>query len=174
MKTKILILGILILILFSFGCIVTESVTLSNEYPLNNSINIDILQPTVNVTIYDPDIELFTWYIHGEYIINAYNVQSTETITPLPYSTLIVWYVNITDGESWTNATYKFTTETLNENSIGDKTGIMWFTGLISIVLLLGLFVYAINTIKQKSFNFETFINLCVVIIVVIVALAII
>ncbi len=90
----------------------------TSETPTNNSINIDIDQPTVSVTIEDPEGDTFDWTIEGTYVNDAAGndasngSKSATLITPLPYETQIVWYVNCTDSESGsTNAIYRFTTE---------------------------------------------------------------
>jgi len=88
----------------------------TGETPIDDSGNIDVYQAIVNVTINDPEGDTFNWTIQGTYITN--NASNDDTngskqanlITPLPYGTNIIWYVNVTDGNSWTNQTYNFTT----------------------------------------------------------------
>ena len=82
-----------------------------------SSTNIDIMQSLVNVTITDVNGDPMDWTIEGQYIVNTgVNGASNGSIsanlnTPLPYGTTIIWYVNVTDGTSWTNESYVFTTE---------------------------------------------------------------
>ena len=89
---------------------------LSGENPLDDSGNIDVMQAMVNVTIRDPEGDSFNWTIEGLYVTNSgqdndvNGSKSASLITPLPYDTDIVWFVNVTDGVSWTNVTYNFTT----------------------------------------------------------------
>lgn len=88
----------------------------SNEKPTDDLANIDITQATVNVTIIDPDGNVFNWTIEGQYVndnsdTNDTNGSKSATLaTPLPYNTDIIWFVNASDGYNWTNATYNFTT----------------------------------------------------------------
>jgi len=90
--------------------------TQTDENPTDNSVNIPITQPTVSVTIEDADGDTFNWTIEGQYVTNTgadYDTNGTKSadlITPLPFNTNIIWYVNVTDGYSWSNATYDFTT----------------------------------------------------------------
>jgi major membrane immunogen (membrane-anchored lipoprotein) len=90
--------------------------TQTNPNPSNNSENISITQPTVKITIQDPEGDSINWTIQDQYLINnasnndSNGTKSASLLIPLPYSTQIVWYVNTTDGIGWTNTTYKFTT----------------------------------------------------------------
>lgn len=91
-----------------------------NEVPTNGSMDIDILQPTVNITVADNESDTISYSIHSPYLTNisgsgGNNTYTATLNTPLPYDTLITWYVNATDGFEWTNATYSFTTRTQYE-----------------------------------------------------------
>jgi len=89
--------------------------TFSSESPSDDTGDVDKTQATVSVTIADPDGDSFNWTIQGTYISNAgandasNGSKSANTITDLPYSTDIIWYVNVTDGSDWNNVTYNFT-----------------------------------------------------------------
>jgi len=110
---------------------------LSWEIPVDDSGNIDIMQATVNVTIRDPEGDSFNWTIEGLYVTNSgqdndvNGSKSASLITPLPYDTDIVWFVNVTDGYSWTNATYNFTTRVQYATGVGVIEGIVknWGSG---------------------------------------------
>ena len=88
----------------------------TNPIPSNNLANVSITQPTVTITIQDPEGDSINWTIQGQYLINnasnndSNGTKSASLLIPLPYSTQIIWFVNTTDGIGWTNATYKFTT----------------------------------------------------------------
>lgn len=151
---------------------------LSNEHPVDTTTNVDVLQSTVDVTIYHFG-QTFNWTIQGLYITNAgangasNGSKSANTITPLPYETLVTWYVNVTDGTNWTNASYSFTTRAevrLTEHFTDPSTILL--CGLVSIFLMLGIVVYAIKTIKEKTFKIETFITMMIAVIVIIIALS--
>jgi hypothetical protein len=87
----------------------------SNEDPTDDSGNIDKSYSQVSIDINDAEGDSFDYTIEGEYLTNtdvagATNGTFTASLsTPLPYDTDIVWYVNVTDGTDWTNATYNFT-----------------------------------------------------------------
>jgi hypothetical protein len=88
----------------------------TNENPENSSLNVDIKYTQVSVDINDQNGDTFNWTIQGQYIINNssnHDSNGTKTavlMTPLPFDTKIIWYVNATDGYSSTNKTYNFTT----------------------------------------------------------------
>jgi len=89
---------------------------LSNENPSDGSINQDIGITSVELDISDEDEDLMDWWIEGTYVSNDNGIDSSNatisasTLTPLPYNTTIVWFVNVSDGMNWTNATYTFDT----------------------------------------------------------------
>jgi hypothetical protein len=89
---------------------------LSNEQPVNNATNVEITTSQVSVLIQDPDGDQFSWSIQGDYVNSssasgASNGTKTAGLQiPLPYNISLVWYVNVSDGFNWTNATYSFHT----------------------------------------------------------------
>ena len=88
----------------------------AHEQPLNNATNVEITTPEVSIVLEDPDGDHFSWSIQGNYVNLSYAsgaTNGTKTAglqTPLPYDTTVFWYVNVTDGFNWTNATYNFHT----------------------------------------------------------------
>ena len=92
---------------------------LKGERPFDDAVDVSVNQATINVTIEDPEGDDINWTIEGEYVTNAgvnedsNGSKSANLITPLPYDTEIIWYVNSTDSGSgsWANASYSFTTE---------------------------------------------------------------
>jgi hypothetical protein len=88
---------------------------LSSESPTNASINIDKNRATVSVYISDANGNTFNWTIQGAYVTPASangasnGTKTASLITPLPYDTVIYWYVNATDGIDTTRAVYHFT-----------------------------------------------------------------
>lgn len=89
---------------------------ISDEDPENEDIDIEVTQATVSVTIEDTN-DTFDWTIEGEHVVNTGQnddtdgVKSANLITPLPYFTVIIWYVNATDSEFNVNEVYQFRTE---------------------------------------------------------------
>ena len=102
---------------FEIICKKNQAPLLSSESPANNSENVDINQETVGVHILDANGDTFNWTIEGKYVENTGQINDTDGVksanlhTSLPYNTNIIWYVNVTDGKSWTNATYNFDTK---------------------------------------------------------------
>jgi hypothetical protein len=94
-----------------------QAPVLSFEVPADDSNNVKITQTTVNVTIKDPEGNPLDWTIEGTYLNDASGTdeangsKQASLITPLTYTTNIIWYVNATDGTVWTRETFFFTTE---------------------------------------------------------------
>jgi hypothetical protein len=92
------------------------SPTLSNETPTDTSTGTSINLAEVSVNISDNEHN-FNYTIQGSFLSNVLgNNQANGTKTapvngPLSYSTTYTWYVNTTDDNTWTNATYTFTTQ---------------------------------------------------------------
>jgi len=93
-----------------------QAIIFSQENPTNNSQQIPITKTNVSLSLTDPENQPFNWTIQGPYIQNtglnqdSNGIKTASLITPLPYNTTIVWYVNATDSQLWTNETYQFTT----------------------------------------------------------------
>lgn len=108
---------------YSFSIINQPSIKKPN--PENNSIGIQ-LQPTCNVTVSDPDGGTIDVYFYenttGSWVLQQTN-SSVDVTTPTNViwnnytnasnpSTKYWWSARTTDGETWTNRTYYFTTKT--------------------------------------------------------------
>ncbi|MCX6667601.1 MAG: PKD domain-containing protein [Euryarchaeota archaeon] len=104
------------------------NIYINNELPANNSMGINISQPTVSVYISATHVVTygsmsamtfipFNWTIEGQYVQaagadNATKGTKTANLnTPLPYSTQIVWYVNVTANGVKENKVFYFTTQ---------------------------------------------------------------
>jgi hypothetical protein len=120
-KSVFIIYIISILVLFFFTFQVTAlSPIFSNPSPANGSTGVDIT-PSLYVTVNDPEGETMnitfrtnatgTWVNIGSNISvgNGTYYQSGSNMNN--YSTKYWWSVNCTDGNSWSNDTYYFTTE---------------------------------------------------------------
>lgn len=144
--------------------------TQTGETPADDSGNIDIYQAIVNVTINDPEGDTFNWTIEGLYVTN--NASNDDTngskqanlITPLPLGTNIIWYVNVTDGNSWTNQTYNFTTlyplpPEINSydllNSSGSKLNSV--TGLLDVN---NTYYFTVNITDSSGWEYIQYINI--------------
>ena len=112
---------------FEIICRNNQAPLLSSETPANNSENVDTNQEAVSIFISDPDGDIFNWTIEGKYVENAGKTNDTDGIKSatlhmdLPYDANIIWYVNATDGDSWTNATYAF--DTKSKSGSGSNPG---------------------------------------------------
>lgn len=95
-----------------------NSPIITMENPQNNS-NVPTDISSINVTIEDPEGDLFYWSIETNPDVgsdeNVSDSDGTKTcqISDLQPDTTYTWYVNTTDSGSgnWTNETYYFTTE---------------------------------------------------------------
>jgi len=89
--------------------------TISNPSPANGTTNVDIMQGTVNATVEDAQGNDISGTIRGTEI-NPYTGGGANrsvlanTLTPLPYNTIINWWVNMTDGYNESKEMYTFTT----------------------------------------------------------------
>jgi hypothetical protein len=92
--------------------------TLSDEVP-QNGVTVGVNQSSVSVMIQDFEGDVFDWFIHGPYVVDASGsgagngTKTASLIVPLPPNTEIVWFVNVSDpggSGQWTNATYRFRT----------------------------------------------------------------
>jgi len=103
--------------------ITNQPPTISNPQPANNSANVSVTLSQLSVEISDPDGDLMDWTIETSPNIgsasgnNAEDGTITCPISGLQYGATYHWYVNVTDGNSWTNETYTFTTESLDSPS---------------------------------------------------------
>ena len=90
---------------------------LSNENPENGSTDVSIGMSTINVTISDPNGDNLDWTIETSPDIGSSsgagegNGNKTCSISYLNSNTSYTWFVNVSDGVHWTNATYIFSTE---------------------------------------------------------------
>lgn len=93
----------------------------SSEQPTNESSDI-ALQPRCNITVTDADLDTMTVYFFTNHTGSWAQRQQNSSISSgttcrydytgaSSYSTTYWWAVNVTDGITWTNETYHFTTE---------------------------------------------------------------
>lgn len=97
--------------------------TITGEIPANQSTGISTI-PQLNVTVDDADDDYLnvTWRSNSSGTWTDFNYNSSLPGDSLPtnisqtnsnfsaYSTLYYWSINISDGTTWTNETYHFTT----------------------------------------------------------------
>ena len=98
---------------------------ISEPIPRNGKSYVSIYMDNVSVVISDAN-NLFDYTIETDPDIgsisenNADDGVKTCTVSGLAYSTTYTWYVNATDGESWTNTSYTFTTKGETDFDIED------------------------------------------------------
>lgn len=92
--------------------------TLSDETPSGGTIGIPINLPRVSALINDTDGDNFNWTIGGgpNILTNSSTgdwdgIKYADTIAPLPYNTLITWWINASDDDGYVNESYVFRTE---------------------------------------------------------------
>jgi len=88
----------------------------SNVNPVNGTSDVSVDISSMSLTIEDPEGDLFDWTIETFPDIGSStgnddsNGSKSCSVSSLTYSTIYTWFVNATDGNSWTNNTYTFTT----------------------------------------------------------------
>jgi len=117
----------------------TNEPVLTNIYPANNSLDIDI-QPTCSIDANDRNGDPLTvyWYENTTgWTLRQTNssVSANSTVTWIysqatSYNTMYYWSVNVTDGTHWTNQTLRFKTEfgapmLSNPSPTDDETGVI-------------------------------------------------
>lgn len=101
--------------------------TYNNENPSNNSNDIYISTSLISIDIYDLDGDLINWTIETSPNIgessefNDANGTISCPISNINYSLCYHWYLNITDGKTWTKSSYIFTIEDETTNNPPNK-----------------------------------------------------
>lgn len=91
--------------------------------PDNESTNVSISTSSLSIVIEDPDGDMFDWTIETSPDVGSSsangdgNGSKSCSIFDLNYSTTYTWFVNATDGHSWMNKSYWFTTMKTEGNS---------------------------------------------------------
>jgi len=91
----------------------------SNPYPLDGAINVQTSSFPLSFELADPNGDLMNFSVYTSPDIgsggltNQGNGTYTLPVSGLDYNTTYTWHVNVTDGVSWTNVTYTFTTESV-------------------------------------------------------------
>lgn len=98
-------------------------ITINNEYPAKNSLNVSIYAQNVSAYIsitltQETSDFIFAWRIGGDNITTTTNLsdhtegrKGAPIHGPLEYNTTYDWYVNVSFGGQYKNVTFKFTTE---------------------------------------------------------------
>ncbi|MBE3137456.1 MAG: hypothetical protein IMZ43_08740 [Thermoplasmata archaeon] len=101
---------------------------LSSPSPANGSIDVSVSTSLLDITIQDLEGNLIDWTIQTSPNIGSNsatgdgNGAKTCSISGLSYYTTYTWFVNATDGTSWTKETYTFTTKGLLADPLFDTS----------------------------------------------------
>jgi hypothetical protein len=93
-----------------------QPVQISDTTPADESVNVSVDISFLNVTLADPEGDLFSWNISTSPDVgsnsssNATNGTKQCLLSDLAYETTYTWSVHTTDGSHWTNDTFTFTT----------------------------------------------------------------
>lgn len=124
--------------------------TITNDDPFDGSTGVSIMTENVSIDIADPNGDMLDWTIHGNFLyINTNSgsgagngTYSATTNTPLPTNSQIIWYVNVTDGVTWSNRTLFFNTsdnadpDPPSSYSVESKTGYgRYYTSVYDVYL---------------------------------------
>lgn len=98
-----------------------------NSSPVDNIGDVLATLSSVSIHIEDLEGDSFDWYFETSPDVGSASVTGASNgtkilplTTPLPYFTWITWYINVTDGEGWTNTTHVFKTQSQFVGSIQD------------------------------------------------------
>ena len=136
--------------------------TQTGETPTNES-SYSAFNNTINITIKDANANNMDWSIE---VSNGDSNSSTgatngsiECQVDLDCSTTYTWWVNVTDGTAWTNATYTFTTNNCTTSiiitadmpipdTLGTSESVI---SIIGIMLIIGSLLIIITYFKKEG-----------------------
>ena len=101
---------------------VNQAPIISTPNPTDDLTRVSINLASLSVSIRDPDGDTLDYTIQTSPRIGSKSIQDDQsgtktcTIAGLAYSTTYRWYVNATDGQSWTRRLYTFTTASESGN----------------------------------------------------------
>jgi hypothetical protein len=128
--------------------------------PLNRSTNVPITKTSLSLTLRDPDGDHFNYTIQTHpnvgsvSVKNAVNGTKSCTISGLMYATTYRWYVNATDGHSWTRRWYTFTTVSAPINNPPVFSGMAPSNGSTNISINTSSISLLIRDPEGKSFHY--------------------
>ena len=142
-----------------------NAVQLSYENPSDGSSGVTLLTSSLNVTMKDTDGDVFNWTIQTSpdigtnYGNNENNGSKTCSVSGLSYSTSYNWYVNVTDGQKWTNETYSFSTAAAPTNDPPTITSPSIENESVDVSILTSSLSVTINEPEGDNFDWtiETF-----------------
>ena len=137
-----------------------NAVVFSSVSPSNGSTNVPIITSTLSLTIRDPEGKAFSYTIQTRPNVgsrsesNVYNGTKSCYPTSLAYGTTYRWYVNASDGSSWTRRWYTFTTAYNPANNPPVFTSISPADGSTNVPISTTDLSLFIKDPEGKSFSF--------------------
>lgn len=134
MKKNIIVIatiGMLLLSCFMIPPAVADGigVDISNEQPVNGATNVSILLSNLSFQLNESQGKFMEYKVEtspnigsGSGIDVSNGTYNVSVSSPLDWNTVYTWYINVTNGTEWTNATYYFTTVEYNEPPVANFT----------------------------------------------------
>ena len=136
-----------------------ELFTTHDEYPTNQSTEVELNLRTVNVTLERLDYGKFNWTIGGECIETNTSIDDTNgskqaniVPNPLPHNTRITWWTNVSCAETYINNSYYFDTISNSSPIIANATP---FNNEAGIQLTLGTISFDIFDDEGDLINYS-------------------
>ncbi len=135
-------------------------VAFSSMSPADGSTNVPISTPSLSLTITDPEGKSFSYTIQTRPNIGSISVNSVYsgtkycTVSGLAYGTTYRWWVNATDGSSWTRRTYTFTTASNPSNNPPVFSSMSPADGSTNVPLSTSALSLYISDPEGKSFSY--------------------
>jgi hypothetical protein len=132
----------------------------SSISPANGSTNVPIGTTELSLYISDPEGKTLSYSIQTRPNVGSISVNNVYggtkycTLSGLAYSTTYRWWVNATDGSSWTRRWYTFTTVSNSGNSPPAFSSMFPANGSINVPINTGALTLTIRDPEGKSFSF--------------------
>lgn len=150
---------------------VNSAPVISAPSPSNNTDNMNLTLSNLSFTINDGDGDIMSYTIEYNNLSNTFDAQTNGTktpiinygaVNPLTLNTTYTWWVNVTDGEVWTNESFNFTTLQFQSGSIritgrvdmfdatDTATSVVYIASIFAIISTLMGFVAVMYYIKWR------------------------
>ncbi len=137
-------------------------VVFSGMSPANGTTNVPISTSSLSVTMQDPEGKAFSYSIQTRPNVGSksqtgvYNGTKTCTLSGLAYGTTYRWWVNASDGSSWTRRWYTFTTVTTTPvNNPLLFTSTTPANGTVNVPISTSSILVSIRDPEGKAFSYS-------------------